>query len=168
MFVGVFGLTDPSGLPAGDIEVTLKWKSTYFPPSVGEQPSIPNKTEQHSVEKKKEREQHSVEEKKKEREQHSVEEKKKEREQHSVEEKKKEREVAETPQKEEKHLHHQPVSLPTPAASKAPLPKLRQRNKLQDGPAAKKVTFIETSATDAQVRPLVRDLHYRRSGETLS
>lgn len=30
---GVFELTDPSGLPAGHIEVTLKWKSTYLPPS---------------------------------------------------------------------------------------------------------------------------------------
>lgn len=30
---GVFELTDPSGLPAGHIEVTLKWKSMYLPPS---------------------------------------------------------------------------------------------------------------------------------------
>uniref|UniRef100_A0A3Q3SFD4 RPGRIP1 like n=1 Tax=Mastacembelus armatus TaxID=205130 RepID=A0A3Q3SFD4_9TELE len=29
---GVFELTDPSGHPAGDIEVTLKWKSTYLAP----------------------------------------------------------------------------------------------------------------------------------------
>lgn len=29
---GVFELTDPSGLPAGHIEVTLKWRFTYLPP----------------------------------------------------------------------------------------------------------------------------------------
>lgn len=33
MFAGVFELTDPSGRPAGHIEVMLKWKSTYVPPS---------------------------------------------------------------------------------------------------------------------------------------
>lgn len=30
---GEFQLTDPSGLPAGLIQVSLKWKSTYVPPS---------------------------------------------------------------------------------------------------------------------------------------
>lgn len=29
----MFELTDPSGLTAGHIEVTLKWKFTYIPPS---------------------------------------------------------------------------------------------------------------------------------------
>lgn len=29
----MFELTDPSGRPAGQIEVMLKWKSTYVPPS---------------------------------------------------------------------------------------------------------------------------------------
>lgn len=33
MFAGVFELTDPSGRPAGHIEVMLRWKSTYVPPS---------------------------------------------------------------------------------------------------------------------------------------
>lgn len=28
----MFELADPSGLPAGCIEVTLRWKSTYLPP----------------------------------------------------------------------------------------------------------------------------------------
>lgn len=32
MFAGVFELTDPSGRPAGHIEVMLKWKSSYVPP----------------------------------------------------------------------------------------------------------------------------------------
>lgn len=29
---GTFELTDPSGLPNGHIDVTLKWKFTYLPP----------------------------------------------------------------------------------------------------------------------------------------
>uniref|UniRef100_A0A8D0AME2 RPGRIP1 like n=1 Tax=Sander lucioperca TaxID=283035 RepID=A0A8D0AME2_SANLU len=89
---GVFELTDPSGLPAGNIEVTLKWKSTYLPPSG----SVGTVEEQKFIPKEKE----------------------------SV------------------------------FLKNAPLPKLRQRTKLKDGPAAKKVTFIESSATDAQVRRL--------------
>ncbi|KAM6936880.1 protein fantom [Xenentodon cancila] len=32
IITGVFELTDPSGLPAGHIEVMLKWKFTYTPP----------------------------------------------------------------------------------------------------------------------------------------
>ncbi|XP_078112421.1 LOW QUALITY PROTEIN: protein fantom [Sander vitreus] len=123
---GVFELTDPSGLPAGNIEVTLKWKSTYLPPSG----SVGTVEEQTFIPKEKES---------------------KQTQQLRVEEKKKGKHVAEMSQKEDQHLFHQPVSLPTSAASKAPLPKLRQRTKLKDGPAAKKVTFIETSATDAQV-----------------
>lgn len=30
---GTFELTDPTGLPSGYIDVTLKWKFTYLPPS---------------------------------------------------------------------------------------------------------------------------------------
>lgn len=30
---GTFELTDPAGLPSGYIDVTLKWKFTYLPPS---------------------------------------------------------------------------------------------------------------------------------------
>jgi len=29
----LFELTDPAGLPSGQISVTLKWKFTYLPPS---------------------------------------------------------------------------------------------------------------------------------------
>lgn len=53
----MFELTDPSGLPAGHIEVTLKWKFSYVPPSdaimtVEESKFIPGQLEQenHSVE----------------------------------------------------------------------------------------------------------------------
>uniref|UniRef100_A0A8D0APE1 RPGRIP1 like n=1 Tax=Sander lucioperca TaxID=283035 RepID=A0A8D0APE1_SANLU len=90
---GVFELTDPSGLPAGNIEVTLKWKSTYLPPSG----SVGTVEEQKFIPKEKES---------------------KQTQQLRVEEKKKEKHVAETQRKEDKHLFHQPVSLPTSAASK--------------------------------------------------
>lgn len=30
---GMFELMDPNGVPSGYIDVTLKWKFTYFPPS---------------------------------------------------------------------------------------------------------------------------------------
>lgn len=33
LFLGVFELTGPSGLPAGQIEVSLTWKSAYVPSS---------------------------------------------------------------------------------------------------------------------------------------
>lgn len=53
----VFELTDPSGLPAGHIEVTLKWRFSYVPPAdaimtVEEPKLIPGQLEQerHSVE----------------------------------------------------------------------------------------------------------------------
>lgn len=31
--LGTFELSDPAGVPSGYIEVTLKWKCTYLPPS---------------------------------------------------------------------------------------------------------------------------------------
>ncbi|XP_049929961.1 protein fantom [Epinephelus moara] len=122
---GVFELTDPSGLPAGHIEVTLKWKFTYVPPSgsiMTVKELIPTETEI-----------------------------KPEQDQHRVEDERKEKDVDETLQEEDKHRPHQPVSLPKVAASKAPLPKLRQRTHLKDGLTAKKVTFIDPSAARDQV-----------------
>ncbi|XP_028287906.1 protein fantom [Parambassis ranga] len=55
---GVFPLADPSGQPAGHMEVTLKWKFTYLPPSeaimADEEPpaaeTVEQKPEQHSTE----------------------------------------------------------------------------------------------------------------------
>ncbi|XP_049429611.1 protein fantom [Epinephelus fuscoguttatus] len=122
---GVFELTDPSGLPAGHIEVTLKWKFTYVPPSgsiMTVKELIPTETEI-----------------------------KPEQDQHRVEDERKEKDVDETLQEEDKHRPHQPASLPKVAASKAPLPKLRQRTHLKDGLTAKKVTFIDPSAAHDQV-----------------
>ncbi|KAL7403119.1 hypothetical protein ABVT39_024788 [Epinephelus coioides] len=122
---GVFELTDPSGLPAGHIEVTLKWKFTYIPPSgsiMTVKELIPTETEINP-----------------------------EQDQHRVEDERKEKDVDMTLQEEDKHRPQQPVSLPKVAASKSPLPKLRQRTHLKDGLTAKKVTFIDPSAVHDQV-----------------
>ncbi|XP_044213031.1 protein fantom [Thunnus albacares] len=106
---GVFELTDPSGLPAGHLEVTLKWRFAYRPPG-----SVMTVEEPEFIPKEK-------------------------REEETAEEEKKDKDEA---------LH--PSSLPDAAASKAPLPKLRQRTQAK-APAAKKVTFIESSAADEQL-----------------
>ncbi|XP_067447147.1 protein fantom [Thunnus thynnus] len=106
---GVFELTDPSGLPAGHLEVTLKWRFAYRPPG-----SVMTVEEPEFIPKEK-------------------------REEETAEEEKKDKDEA---------LH--PSSLPDGAASKAPLPKLRQRTQAK-APAAKKVTFIESSAADEQL-----------------
>eukprot|EP00064_Thunnus_orientalis_P022132 superscaffoldBa00007199_g22317 len=105
---GVFELTDPSGLPAGHLEVTLKWRFAYRPPG-----SVMTVEEPEFIPKEK-------------------------REEETAEEEKKDKDEA---------LH--PSSLPDGAASKAPLPKLRQRTQAK-APVAKKVTFIESSAADEQ------------------
>ena len=63
---GVFGLNDPSGLPAGQIEVTLEWKFTYHPPSgaimLVEEPELVPKEE--TAELKQENSVHEVKEEK--------------------------------------------------------------------------------------------------------
>ncbi|XP_036962673.1 protein fantom isoform X3 [Acanthopagrus latus] len=114
---GVFELTDPSGLPAGHIEVTLKWKFSYVPPSdaimtVEESKFIPGQLEQ---------ENHSVEG----------------------------REGDETLQVEAGELSHRSSSLSTGAASQARLPKLRHKTQVKEGLTAKKVTFVDPTASDS-------------------
>ncbi|KAM7415414.1 hypothetical protein PAMA_019980 [Pampus argenteus] len=105
---GVFELTDPTGLPAGHLEVTLKWRFTYLPP--------PGSIMTVKVPKS---------------------------------ESMKEQEHVEEEEKNKVPLLHS-SSLPDVAASKVPLPKLRQRTRVKEGPATKKVTFIETSAAEDQ------------------
>ncbi|XP_068452620.1 protein fantom isoform X2 [Clinocottus analis] len=87
---GAFPLTDPSGLAAGLIEVTLKWRSSYVPPSA----SI----------------------------------------------------MATEEEEEEEALQEEgrpPASLPEASGSKAEPTELRLRTRAQDGPAAKKVSFVD-------------------------
>ncbi|KAM7397361.1 hypothetical protein PAMP_020339 [Pampus punctatissimus] len=117
---GVFELTDPTGLPAGHLEVTLKWRFTYLPPPS----SIMTVEEPKFITKE-----NPIEE---------------------TAEPMKEQEHVEEEEKNKVPLLHS-SSLPDVAASKVPLPKLRQRPRVKEGPATKKVTFIETSAAEDQV-----------------
>ncbi|XP_035521640.1 protein fantom [Morone saxatilis] len=121
---GVFELTDPSGLPAGHIEVTLRWKFTYLPPpgsimTVEEPKFIPKETAS-----------------------------KRKQEQQSEEDEERDEGVDETMQE----VNRVSTSLPEVSAAKAPLPKLRHKTQVKDGPAAKKVTFVDPTAADRKVR----------------
>ncbi|XP_071318090.1 protein fantom isoform X2 [Trachinotus anak] len=123
---GVFALTDPSGLPAGHIEVTLRWKSTYHPV----EEFIPEEEPpEEPAEQKKEL---------------------------GVDEEKgdkllRDRDLEEILQEEEyRDRLHLSTSLPDIPASKAPQPKLRQKTPARDGLAAKRVTFIDLTAADDQ------------------
>ncbi|XP_040894790.1 protein fantom isoform X2 [Toxotes jaculatrix] len=131
---GVFELTSPSGFPAGHMEVTLKWRFTYLPPSgsittVEEPVSVPEeKPADESAEPKQEL---------------------------TVDEEKKDellKDLEEIPQeeKESKDPFHHPTAVPVAAASKAPLPKVRQKTQERDRLAAKKVTFVDPTAADDQ------------------
>ncbi|KAI3371040.1 hypothetical protein L3Q82_023522, partial [Scortum barcoo] len=128
---GVFELSDPSGCPAGHIEVTLKWKVTYLPP-----PGCVTTAEEPEFFPKEKHVQLTAEPKQK---------------QLSVEEEKKDEDTDETLQQEVGDVFHHPSSQPEVAASKAPLPKLRLKTQVKEGHAAKKVTFVDRSATNNQV-----------------
>ncbi|XP_026166675.1 protein fantom isoform X2 [Mastacembelus armatus] len=122
---GVFELTDPSGHPAGDIEVTLKWKSTYLAPpgSTSAEEFIP---EEKPV---------------------------KEPAEHSGQDRTNENLLTDRDLEEIVQEEKEAVNEPTPLPSKAPLPKLRrQKTQVKEGPAAKKVTFIDPTATDDQLK----------------
>ncbi|CAB1422157.1 unnamed protein product [Pleuronectes platessa] len=124
---GVFELSDPSGLAAGHIEVTLKWKSAYRPPSG----SIT--TTEHSVPGEK-----------------SVEEAERRREGGLEEERNDVEGTLQEEQEAELCLRPSP-SLPDNSASKVLLPKLRQKKRVKDELAAKKVSFMDPSAAEDQV-----------------
>ncbi|XP_051236764.1 protein fantom isoform X2 [Dicentrarchus labrax] len=116
----VFELTDPSGLPAGHIEVTLKWKFMYLPLSgsimtVKEPKFIPKETAS-----------------------------KLKQEQQSEEDEERDEGVEEALQE----VNRVSTSLPEVSAAKAPLPKLRHKTQVKDGPAVKKVTFVDPTAAD--------------------
>ncbi|XP_027131616.1 protein fantom isoform X1 [Larimichthys crocea] len=121
---GVFKLSDPSGHPAGHIEVTLKWRFTYCPPSG----SIMTVEEPKLILKEDEKKDGGTDE--------------------MVQEEEKGKEKEE----EARDLRHLSTSVPEASVSKARLPKLRHQPqvKVKDGPAAKKVTFIDPTAADTQ------------------
>ncbi|XP_008299078.1 protein fantom [Stegastes partitus] len=131
---GAFELVDPSGLPAGHIEVNLKWKSTYLPPPgsimAAEEPRfIPQEKPVKGTSGLKQ-EQTTVEDQKK----------------HSLL-----KDVKEKLQEENKDLHRSTSQPEATAAAKAPLPKLRLKTLMKETPAAKRVTFVETKASDEQL-----------------
>ncbi|XP_037538552.1 protein fantom [Nematolebias whitei] len=118
---GVFELVDPSGLPAGCIEVTLRWKSTYLPP-----PSVITAAEEPRVIPEEEEEQQSTEEAKTDPEPKDV----------SLQGKKEDRSLVDR-------------NIRSAAAAKEKPPRLRgQKTQEKDGSAAKRVTFMDTTPAD--------------------
>ncbi|XP_069384848.1 protein fantom [Paralichthys olivaceus] len=131
---GVFELSDPSGLSAGHIEVTLKWKSAYRAPSgsiMTAEVLVPEEAIE-ETEWKRER---------------------------GLEEERKDKDMEETLQgeKEAELRFHPSSSLPDVSASKVLLPKLRQKKRVKDELAAKKVSFMDPSAADDQVMSVQED-----------
>ncbi|KAF3706012.1 Protein fantom Nephrocystin-8 RPGR-interacting protein 1-like protein [Channa argus] len=139
---GVYELIDPSGRLAGHIEVTLEWKSTYLPPSglivTVEKPKFIRKemlTEE------------TVEQ---------------EPECHSEKANKKDKLLTDKDLEEileEGEEARDPFYCSPPFSSKAPLPELRQKTQVKEGPAAKKVTFVDLTAGDEQVVSEVTPAH---------
>ncbi|XP_054475584.1 protein fantom [Anoplopoma fimbria] len=107
---GEFELTDPSGLSAGLIEVSLRWRFSYLPPSASIMAA--EETERKRLRVEDER-----------------------------------RDDEETLQEEDKRP---PDPLPEASGSKAERPKPRLRTRLREGPAARKVTFMDPSAPEDQ------------------
>lgn len=102
---GVFELTDPSGLPAGHIEVTLRWKFTYLQPSASIRTKEPEFIPKEAASWPKQ-------------------------EDHSVEDEKKDTDVNETLQEEteSRDLFHLSTSLPEVSTSKVRMTLLRARS----------------------------------------
>ncbi|KAM9376439.1 protein fantom [Pholidichthys leucotaenia] len=124
---GVFDLTNPSGLPAGHIKVTLKWKSSYLlhldPILAAEEREHEEKWEEEMANLKTQQQEERVEEE-------------------QQEEEKEEESLLKDLQtvQEEKRT--------TDASKWVPVPKLRQKTKAREAAAAKKVTFAEATAAD--------------------
>ncbi|XP_029992976.1 protein fantom isoform X2 [Sphaeramia orbicularis] len=135
---GVFELIDPSGLPSGHIEVTLKWKLTYLPPPgsaiPAEEPKFITKVKHDEENVEPKQEQQNVEEVRKDNlvtDEHVKE--------------------GEQNEKEAKALFNLSTGHHNVAASKAPLPKLRQKTRVKEGPAPKKVTFTDATAAAKEI-----------------
>ncbi|KAM4618639.1 protein fantom [Polymixia lowei] len=135
--VGVFELSSPAGLPAGHIEVTLEWKSTYLPPpgstmTVEQAKVIPNEKPDRLTPERVE--EHNVVEEKKDKEEENEE----------VNQIMKE-------EKEAQEVLYRSTPLPAVVTSKAPLPKPRQKTQVKEKPAAKKVSFLDATPPEDRV-----------------
>uniref|UniRef100_A0A1A8G3P5 RPGRIP1-like n=1 Tax=Nothobranchius korthausae TaxID=1143690 RepID=A0A1A8G3P5_9TELE len=130
---GVFDLTAFSGLPAGSIDVTLRWNSSYRPP-----PGTVDASESlHFVSQRK----HVEELTDSEPQQHNIE---KETTETSLE-------VVEMLQMDRTPLYSSRGTKAALAPAKELMSKLRGQSPREDGPAAKRVTFIDATPADTQV-----------------
>ncbi|XP_055011929.1 LOW QUALITY PROTEIN: protein fantom-like [Boleophthalmus pectinirostris] len=130
---GVFELSDSSGLPVGHIQLSLKWKFSYIPPPGSKVTVEPKFTSQPRV---------------------TEEETEKLKQEQPKSPELPEPVLAsakEEPLPESRGGPSAPMVHPSVGVTKAQLPKLRQRTLLREGPAAKKVTFVEASDTETQV-----------------
>ncbi|KAM9502382.1 protein fantom isoform 2-T5 [Salvelinus alpinus] len=136
---GTFELTDPSGLPSGHIDVTLKWKFTYLPPpgstmTVEQAKFVPKERPVKLTTRKVEEKKVEVEEKG-------------EEEEEEREGKKEELRMMVKEEKSAKAL----LPLPTTStASEIPLPKPRLRTLVKEKAASKKVSFVDVTAPENQ------------------
>ncbi|CAB1322836.1 unnamed protein product [Coregonus sp. 'balchen'] len=122
---GTFELTDPSGLPSGHIDVTLKWKFTYLPPpgstmTVEQAKFVPKERALNLTTQMEE----------------------------EMEEKEKRMVV-----KEEKRAKALPPLPACSTASEVPLPTPRLQTLVKEKTASKKVSFVDVTAPENVSRP---------------
>ncbi|XP_070828950.1 protein fantom [Chaetodon trifascialis] len=126
---GVFELTDVSGLPAGHIEVTLKWKFIYLQPSTSIRTEEPEFIPQEDAGEPEEEDGGHVEDKEK----------------HTA--------VNETESRDRLQVS---TSVPEISTSKTLLPKLTHKTQLKDGLSTKRVSFMDPTASDGSQQVEVR------------
>ncbi|XP_068595041.1 protein fantom [Brachionichthys hirsutus] len=127
---GTFELTDSSGLPAGHIDVTLRWEFPYLPRSAAKDAtSIPkekaNAPKQEDLREEDEKNNGDID--------------------NTLQGQEEEEEEEEEANSERRHP---PTFLPEGATSLPLLPTLRQKAKMKEGLAAKRVTFVDPRPTD--------------------
>ncbi|XP_068169385.1 protein fantom [Antennarius striatus] len=129
---GTFELTGPSGLPAGHIDVTMRWEFPYVPPpeAAANDQDIPEKTAS-TLKQEHPRTEVEVEENVLFSGMFNV-----------------DKMLQEQEKEANRELHHPPTGLPEETKSLPLLPKLREKVPTKEGLAAKKVTFIDPRATE--------------------
>ncbi|XDV52509.1 hypothetical protein PO909_021235 [Leuciscus waleckii] len=143
---GMFELTDPAGLPSGQISVTLKWKFTYLPPS-----SSALTTQQTKITSRTTPERQTSQDKEKTERQTSQDKEKTER-QTSQDEENTERRTSQDKEKtqtETQLMAKDPPLIPQPTVSETPLPKPRQRTLSKS--TAKRVSFVDVTELEKQM-----------------
>ncbi|KAK7122042.1 hypothetical protein R3I93_022981 [Phoxinus phoxinus] len=176
---GMFELTDPAGLPSGQISVTLKWKFTYLPPSSSalttQQTKITSRTtperrtsqdqekaERRTSQDKEKTERRTSQDQEKAERRTSQDKEKTERRTHQDQEKaerrtpqdkeKKERQTSQEKEKTETEtqlMTKDPPLIPQPTVSETPLPKPRQRTLPKS--TAKRVSFVDVTELEKQM-----------------